>query len=879
MLTVMDLRKSFIDFFRERDHRIVPSSSLIPKDDPTLLFTTAGMVQFKPMFAGTVDLEYTRASSVQKCLRTSDLENVGKTKRHLTFFEMLGNFSFGDYFKKEAIEFAWDYSTKVIGFPAEKIWVSIYQDDDEAFALWNKNIGIPDNKIVRLGKADNFWGPAGDTGACGPCSELYIDRGEAYGCGKPDCKPGCECERFLEYWNLVFNQYNQDAAGKLHPLPRPGIDTGMGLERLAALVQNVDSVFETDEFISIIKFVCDRAKIDYRDGRKVPVNIIAEHARAITFAVSDGVYPSNDGRGYVLRRILRRAMRFTRQLGIAEPFIYAVVDPIVGIMGDFYPEIKESSVNVKKVIESEERRFLETLENGMDRLEEIMKECTKTGEKIISGTDAFILHDTFGFPLEMTREIALERGLDVDIKGYEEEMEKQRERGKQSWKASSGSLDEACEAIGKSAADTVFRGYEVERAASIVELLHDGTAPVDCLAGGSKGLIVLKETPFYGESGGQVGDIGTITSSSGAEFRVEDTRKNNKTIIHIGEVTRGEFKKGDRVEAAIDVVNRNLIRANHTVTHLLHAALRTVLGGHVKQAGSLVAPDRMRFDFSHFNALSAGEIKEVEEMVNRKIWENIPVTTTVMKYQDAVKTGAMAVFDEKYEDTVRVVSVGDYSKELCGGTHAAATGQIGLFKILREASPGAGMRRIEAATLRGILERYNSHEETVSALVNLVNVSESSLVKKIDELVRRNRMLEKELEKLKKDSLSTGLDSILAKAESVGGVTIVSQTFNGMGADELRNLSDAIREKDQNAVVLFGSTADGKALLLFAATKSAVKKGIDCGKIIKEAAKLVGGGGGGRTDMAQAGGKSPEGLKEAIGKAVSMAREMAGKNG
>ncbi|HNW27219.1 MAG TPA: alanine--tRNA ligase [Spirochaetota bacterium] len=879
MLKVMDLRKSFIEFFRERDHRIVPSSSLIPKDDPTLLFTTAGMVQFKPMFAGTVDLEYTRASSVQKCLRTSDLENVGKTKRHLTFFEMLGNFSFGDYFKKEAIEFAWDYSTKVIGFPAEKIWVSIYQDDDEAFALWNKNIGIPDKKIVRLGKADNFWGPAGDTGACGPCSELYIDRGEAYGCGKPDCKPGCECERFLEYWNLVFNQYNQDAAGKLHPLPRPGIDTGMGLERLAALVQNVDSVFETDEFISIIKFVCDRARIDYRDDKKVPVNIIAEHARAITFAVSDGVYPSNDGRGYVLRRILRRAMRFTRQLGIAEPFIYAVVDPIVGIMGDFYPEIKESSVNVKKVIESEERRFLETLENGMDRLEEIMKECARGKEKIISGTDAFVLHDTFGFPLEMTREIALERGLDVDINGYKEEMDKQRERGKQSWKAASGSLDEACEAIGKSSPDTVFKGYESEKADSTVDLLHDGNAAVDALAAGMKGLMVLKETPFYGESGGQVGDIGTITSSSGAVFRVEDTKKNNKTIIHVGEVTRGEFKKGDRVEAAIDVVNRNLIRANHTVTHLLHAALRTVLGAHVKQAGSLVAPDRMRFDFSHFNALSAGEIKEVEEMVNRKIWENIPVTTMVMKYQDAVKTGAMAVFDEKYEDTVRVVSVGDYSKELCGGTHAAVTGQIGLFKILREASPGAGVRRIEAATLRGVLERYNSHEETVSALVNLVNVSESSLVKKVDELVKRSRMLEKELEKLKKDSLSTGLDSILAGAESVDGVTIVSHTFNGMGADELRNLSDAIREKDQNAVVLFGSIADDKALLLFAATNNAVKKGIDCGKIIKEAATLVGGGGGGRKDMAQAGGKSPEGLEGAITKAVSMAREMAGKKG
>lgn len=875
MLTVMDLRTSFIDFFRKHGHTIVPSSSLIPKDDPTLLFTTAGMVQFKPMFAGTVDLEYTRASSVQKCLRTSDLENVGKTKRHLTFFEMLGNFSFGDYFKKEAIEFAWDYSTKVIGFPADAIWVSIYQDDDEAFSLWKDRIGVPEKKIVRLGKADNFWGPAGDTGACGPCSELYIDRGEAYGCGKPDCKPGCECERFLEYWNLVFNQYNQDAEGKLNPLPRPGIDTGMGLERLATLVQKVDSVFETDEFIKITKFVSDRAKTEYKDKNKIPINIIAEHARAITFAVSDGVYPSNDGRGYVLRRILRRAMRFTRQLGITEPFIFAVVDPIVQIMGGFYPEIKDSATNVKKVIESEEKRFLETLENGMDRLEEIMKECLKSKNKTISGADAFVLHDTFGFPLEMTREIAQERGLDVDIKAYEGEMEKQRERGKQSWKSASGILDEAIEEIGTTANDTIFRGYEVDSVTSTVTLLHDGTAAVKQLKVGSKGLMILAETPFYGESGGQVGDIGTITSSSGALFRVEDTKKNNKTIIHVGEVLKGTFINGDSVDASIDVVNRNLIRANHTVTHLLHAALRSVLGNHVKQAGSLVAPDRLRFDFSHFDSLSAKEIETIEAMVNEKIWENIPVTTRIMKYQEALTTGAMAVFDEKYEDTVRVVAVGDYSRELCGGTHALATGQIGLFKILREASPGAGMRRIEAVTLKGVLERYNSHDRIITELVDIVNVTESALVKKVEELIKRSRVLEKEMEKLKKETLATGIDSILNDAEDVNGILIISRTFNGIGADELRDLSDAVRERKQDSVVLFGSSIDGKALLLFAATANAVKKGIDCGKIIKDAAKLVGGGGGGRKEMAQAGGKTPEGLADAIAKAVAIARTMA----
>ncbi len=877
MLTTMDLRKSFIDFFRERDHRVVPSSSLVPKDDPTLLFTTAGMVQFKPMFAGTVELAYTRAASVQKCLRTSDLENVGKTKRHLTFFEMLGNFSFGDYFKKEAIEYAWDYSTNVISFPKEKIWVSIYQDDNEAFDIWKAGIGLPEKKIVRLGKADNFWGPAGDTGACGPCSELYIDRGPEFGCGKKDCKPGCDCERFLEYWNLVFNQFNQDATGALNPLPRPGIDTGMGLERLAALVQNADSVFDTDEFRRVIESICSGIKVKYEGDKKVPVNIIAEHARALTFAISDGVYPSNEGRGYVLRRVLRRAMRFSRQLGVKDPFIYSVADTIVSLMGDFYPEIKESAENVKRVIESEERRFLDTLENGMDRLEEIMKGLSSKKEKTISGADAFVLYDTFGFPLEMTAEMAQERGIGVDVKGYEQEMEKQRERGKQSWKTASGGLEEALEDIGKNQAETVFRGYEEEASDAKIEILHNGSSIVDKLSQGNKGLLVLNKTPFYGESGGQVGDKGKISGPDGSLFTVEDTKKINNMTIHVGEVLKGEFKKGSPVRAEIDVVNRNLIRANHTVTHLAHAALRKVLGSHVKQAGSLVAPDRMRFDFSHFNALSEEEIAAVESLVNEKIWENIPVRTDIMPYQEAVKTGAMAVFDEKYGDTVRVISVANFSKELCGGTHARATGQIGLFKILREASPGAGMRRIEAVTLKGVLDRYNSLERTVSELVKIANVSESGVIKRVDDLVKRNRALEKEVEKLKKDSLSSGMDELMSGAVEAGGIKIIPHIFSNIAVDQLREISDSIRSREQNAVVLFGSGNGDSALLLFAATNSAVKKGIDCGRIIKETAPLIGGGGGGRKDMAQAGGKTAGGLAGAIERAVEVARGMLNK--
>ncbi len=877
MLTVMDLRKSFIEYFRDRGHKIVPTSPLVPKDDPTLLFTTAGMVQFKPMFAGTVEPEYTRAASVQKCLRTSDLENVGKTKRHLTFFEMLGNFSFGDYFKKEAIEFAWEYSTSVIGFPPGKIWVSIYQDDDEAFEAWRTRIGIPEEKIVRLGRADNFWGPAGDTGACGPCSELYLDRGAEYGCGGPDCRPGCECERFLEYWNLVFNQFNQDAEGVLNPLPRPGIDTGMGLERLATLVQNVDSVFQTDEFIRIGRFMCDRAGFAYDERTKVPVNIIAEHARALTFAISDGIHPSNDGRGYVLRRILRRAMRFTRQLGIMEPFICALVDPVVSIMGDFYPEIRPGSGNVKKLIESEEKRFLETLENGMGRLDEIMKGLFKKKSKIISGKDAFILYDTFGFPPEMTGEIARENGLSVDMEEYAREMGAQRERGKQSWKAAFSGFEAAFEEIGKKAGGTIFKGYDDVAASSVVELAHDGSGEVDVLAEGQEGLIVLRETPFYGESGGQVGDIGLITSSSGLQFHVEDAKKVHGVIIHIGRVHRGSLKKGESVKATIDIVNRNLIRANHTATHLLNATLRKVLGAHVKQAGSLVAPDRMRFDFSHFNALSGEELRGIESTVNEKIWENIPVTTEVMPYRAAVDSGAVAVFDEKYEDTVRVVSVSGFSRELCGGTHVSGTGQIGLFKILREASPGAGMRRIEAVTSRGVLDRYNSHERILSELVSIVNVSEPDIVKRIDELMKRNRMMEKEIEKMKKEALLSGVDAIIADAVEVSDLKIIPHIFNGLGAEEMRGLSDTIKAMERNCVILFGSVNADAAMLLFVATNSAVKKGIDCGAIIKDASKLVGGGGGGRKDMAQAGGRSPERIKDAISFAVDIARGMLTK--
>ncbi|MCL1911468.1 MAG: alanine--tRNA ligase [Leptospirales bacterium] len=874
MLKVMDLRTSFTDFFKERGHKIVPSSSLVPKDDPTLLFTTAGMVQFKPMFAGAVELEYTRAASVQKCLRTSDLENVGKTKRHLTFFEMLGNFSFGDYFKKEAVRFAWDFSTGILGFPKDKIWVSIYQDDDEAFEIWKNDIGIPPEKIIRLGRADNFWGPAGDSGACGPCSELYWDRGEAFGCGSSDCKPGCDCERFLEYWNLVFNQFNQDTSGILHPLPQTGIDTGMGLERLATLVQNVDSVYETDEFQDLISFIAKESSLPYEDKNIVPMRVMAEHTRALTFAMSDGIYPSNEGRGYVLRRVLRRALRFSRLIGIKKPFLYKICVPTAKAMSAFYPELNETIENVKSVIESEEKRFLETIENGMDRLEEVMKGLKKSGGNVISGRDAFVLYDTFGFPLEMTNEIAAEDGLSVDLKAFEEEMDIQRGRGKQSWKAGGGGLAAYFEASARKSGDTAFKGYERESFPSRVLSMSNEQGESALLDEGDFGYMTLAETPFYGEAGGQAGDSGLISAAGGSVFKVEDTKKFNKTLIHIGRVLKGTFREGDAVEASVDTVNRNFIRANHTATHLLQAALRKTLGQHVKQAGSVVAADHLRFDFSHFDQMSDEELQRVEEMINEKIWENIELATKEMNLKDATASGAMAVFDEKYEDNVRVVTIGDFSSELCGGTHVSNTGKIGVFKILKEASPGAGIRRIEAVTLKGLLERYNTREKTIDLLTAKLNVNEKDVCKRVEDLVDKNRLLEKELEKLKKKNVSSDAGEIAGNAVEIKGVKVISRIFDGVSANELKEFSDSVREREQCSVVLFGSQFEGKPVLLFAATKPAVDKGIDCGLLIKKTAPVIGGAGGGRKDMAQAGGKSGEGLKQALEEAFRLIESM-----
>lgn len=853
MLKVKDLRDLYIEYFISRGHRHIHSSSLIPAGDPTLLFTTAGMVQFKPMFAGTVKTDYSRAVSVQKCLRTSDLENVGRTKRHCTFFEMLGNFSFGDYFKTEAIDMAWEFSVDKLKLDSSRIWVSVYQDDDEAFEIWNKRIGIPAERIVRLGKADNFWGPAGDSGACGPCSELYIDKGPEYGCGSPDCKPGCDCERYMEYWNLVFNQFNQDTQGVLHPLPRTGIDTGMGLERLATICQNVSSIFETDELKSLADSVCEDLGIAYEGKNAIAVNVIVEHSRALTFAMSDGAYPSNEGRGYVLRRILRRALRFTRSLGVTRPYIHTMVDRIVACMGEYYPEIVDSAKNVKSVLEGEEKRFLETIDNGMDRLESIVSAAKAEGS-VISGAEAFVLYDTYGFPVEMTGEIAAEQGLSVDMDAFAAEMQKQRDRGKQSWKAEDAQNAARVNALVKSSEETDFRGYDEYTTDAKIVAMTNASQICDTLVEGEEGCIILDMTPFYGESGGQSGDAGTIVTASG-RFEVSQTRKSEKRHLHYGKVVFGAVKSGENCKAQIDAIRRNLTRANHTATHLLQAALRQVLGTHVKQAGSSVDADRFRFDFSHFEAMSSEQLAEVEALVNRRIWEGLEVSATTMKLDDALKTGAMAEFGEKYGETVRVIRAGDFSTELCGGTHVSNTAQIGIFKIIKESSPGAGTRRIEGVTMRGVLEKINELGAIVSGISRILDTHEDKLLAKTGEIAAENAVLKKELAGFKKNELKAGIDSLLAEAKDVKGVSVVIRHIEGADIEALKASADMIREKLHNSALLLVSSYGDKLMMLAAATQNAVARGIDCGALIKQCAVLAGGKGGGRKDMAQAGAK------------------------
>ncbi|MGE5422563.1 MAG: alanine--tRNA ligase [Ignavibacteriales bacterium] len=879
MLQGQDIRKMFVEYFVGKDHSAVKSSSLIPIDDPTLLFSNAGMNQFKDVFLGIDKRDYNRAVTVQKCMRAggkhNDLDTVGRTARHHTFFEMLGNFSFGDYFKQDAIGMAWDFLTRVIGLPEEKLWITIYNDDDEAFQLWQQVAGVRPERIKRLGAKDNFWA-MGDTGPCGPCSEIHYDRGPDFSCDGPECALGvCDCDRWLEVWNLVFMQYERDQQGNLDPLPKPSIDTGMGLERLTSIMQGVNSNFETDLFWPIIQ------EIEHMTGQKYqkdmdgfPFRVIADHIRACTFLIADGVLPSNEGRGYVLRRILRRAVRFGKRLGMNEPFFYTLIPVVVKLMGEAYPEIQEKQSFVEQVIKMEEERFFVTLTEGLKKVEDIIMRLGSSGDKIIPGDETFMLYDTYGFPIDLTEDVAEEHGLTVDKVGFEAMMAKQKERGRKSFKSDDAfSMEKTVAGILEGESATDFVGYQcIEWEPVILKIIINGQA-VDHAVDG-EATIVLSETPFYAESGGQVTDKGVIEGPLG-KMQVSDVQKVAGWVLHHGSVT-GTLGVNEVVKATLDEDRRRATAANHTATHLLHRALHEVIGEHAQQKGSLVEPDRLRFDFSHFTSLSLEEIKNIENIVNRKIWELLPVGTLQTSLDEAKKLGAMALFGEKYGDNVRVVQVETFSRELCGGTHVKNTGEIGLFRIISEGSVGAGLRRIEAVTGQQALNGLRTAEEELKKTASILKTSPLEVSDRIENLSRQLREKEKELENLKARLEKEKASDIMDAAIEINGVKVLIAEIEVSDINSLRQNAEMLKDKLGTAVVILGSKLDDKVGFAAFAAKEVVNKGVHAGQIIGQIAKIAGGGGGGRPDMAQAGGKDPGKLSDALDKAKEIVMSSLG---
>lgn len=867
-----EIRESFLSFFESKDGKRVPSSSLIP-DDPSLLLTSAGMVQFKPVFLGLRDIGTTRATTVQKCVRTTDIDIIGTTNRHHSFFEMLGNFSFGDYFKSEACAWAYEYSTKVLGLDPDHLWFSIYEDDDETEAIWRDEVGVAVDRIVRMGAKDNFWS-AGPTGPCGPCSELYYDQGIEVGCGSPGCAPGCDCDRFLEYWNLVFMQYDRQEDGTLVPLPRKNIDTGMGLERVATILQGVRGNFETDILRSIVSVAEQISDAAWGRSEKTDTSlrILADHARAVTFLIADGVLPSNEGRGYVLRRLLRRAVRHGRLLGVEDAFMNQIIDRVVELMGDVYPEIIEHHDLVRRVVDSEEQRFGQTLKQGLVFLEDAIGQTKTSGSAVLDGHFAFSLHDTYGFPLELTSEIAAEAGLSVDTDAFDTEMQAQRERGRaavkdESWNA----FGNAFAAVLAETGEVEFVGYESDVADTRVAGIVVEGELVERLEAGRTGEILLTATPFYGEQGGQVGDAGEI-SSAHCRFVVTAARVPAPgVIVHHGTLEEGSLAVGDEVHAAIDVSQRERIRRNHTATHILHWALRLVLGEHIRQGGSLVAPNRLRFDFTHFEAMSAQQIEKVERLINAKIMENHPVRNYETSLSSAKEMGVTALFGEKYGEFVRVLEVGNFSKELCGGTHVGRSSEIGLFKIISEGSVGASLRRIEAVTSFDAMEYVYVEESMLAAVGSALRCRPQETAEKAASLAKRLKDAENALADTKKRGAGDSLAGVIASAVNVGYPLIVAQVDVADGG-ALREIADTLREKLDGGAVVLAADVAGSALLLAAGSDAAVAAGFDAGRVIREIAPKVKGSGGGKPTMAQAGGKDPAG----IGSALELARALLG---
>ncbi len=859
-----DIRESFLSYFESKGCKRLPSSSLIP-DDPSLLLTSAGMVQFKPVFLGLREIGTTRATTVQKCVRTTDIDIIGTTNRHHSFFEMLGNFSFGDYFKSEACAWAYEYSTEVLGLDVDRLWFSIYEDDDEAETIWRDEVGVPAERIVRMGAKDNFWS-AGPTGPCGPCSELYYDQGPEVGCGSPECAPGCDCDRFLEYWNLVFMQFDRAEDGTLTPLPKKNIDTGMGLERVAAILQGVHGNFETDVLRSIMSVAERITGVSYGESEKTDTSlrILTDHARSVTFLIADGVLPSNEGRGYVLRRLLRRAVRHGRLLGVESEFMNQLIERVVELMGQAYPEIVEHHDLVRRIVASEEQRFSQTLRQGLVFLEDVIEKTKASGSGVLDGHFAFALHDTYGFPLELTSEIVSEAGLEVDIDAFNAEMEAQRERGRaavkdESWNA----FGNAFAAIAAKAGGVDFVGYERDAAdASVAGILVDG-ASVDRLEPGQAGEVVLTATPFYGEQGGQVGDTGEIVTAT-ARFVVTDTRIPAPGVItHHGTLEEGVLAVDEEVRASIDVQRRERIRRNHTATHILHWALRLVLGEHVRQGGSHVAPDRLRFDFTHFEGVDSRQLEKIERLINAKIMENHPVRNYETSISAAKEMGVTALFGEKYGDIVRVLEVGNFSKELCGGTHVGRSSEIGLFKIVSESSVGANLRRIEAVTSFDAVELVHAEETVLAEAASALKCRPQEVAEKVSGLVKRLKDTENALADAKKRGVGDSLTAVVASAVDVGYPLIVARVEATDGG-ELREIADALRAQLQGGAVVLAADIQGAALLLAAGSDAAVGAGFDAGSVIKQIAPMVKGGGGGKPSMAQAGGKDPAGIDSAL---------------
>ena len=865
-----EIRESFLKFFEERGHARVPSSSLIPKDDPTLLFTNSGMVQFKNCFLGIEDRGYRRATSSQKSVRAggkhNDLENVGYTARHHTFFEMLGNFSFGDYFKNEAISWAWEFLTATLGLPKEKLWITIYRDDDEAFRIWHQKMGVSADRIVRMGEKSNFW-MMGETGPCGPCSEILFDQGEGTGCGKPTCNAECECDRFLEIWNLVFTQFDRDTAGNLHPLPKPNIDTGMGLERLAAILQGFKSNYDTDLFHGIIRFV---EKISGRSYGKsedddVSVRVIADHSRAVTFLIGDGVLPSNEGRGYVLRRILRRAARHGKNLGLNKSFLHEVSQVVIDGMKDAYPDLVEKSSYIRKVIHNEEQRFIATLDAGLRILQDEVDALRKAGGNVLPGEVVFKLYDTFGFPTDLTQDIVRKDRLVIDVEGFEKAMAVQRDMARESWKGSGeAAVSESYRKLSAQGVSVRFTGYEgVTEGWSKIVALIKGDQPVEVIAEGDNAEIIVEETPFYGETGGQAGDTGAI-EGDGFLFEVWDTRRPlDHVITHIGKLKKGAIRTGDGVHLVVDDEDRRAVEANHSGTHILQAALKTVLGDHVKQSGSLVNAERLRFDFTHFSRIEDEELERIEILANRFIRNNVPVTTMVLPLEEAMKTGATAVFDEKYGETVRLVEMGNFSRELCGGTHVGRTGDIGLLKILHESAIAAGVRRIEAVTGREAVAHVRRLETEMKRTANLFRANAFEISDRAEKLLRIQREQEREIEALRGKLASRDSSDLMDSIRDVKGMKVLTAVVPAADPKALRDFGDKIRDRIASGVALLGAVVEGKAMLLCLVTKDLTHR-YSAGRIIQEIAPIIGGSGGGRTDMAQAGGPKVEKLQEAL---------------